>query len=47
MIWENLIQCKNNIIDIPLDINCVEYFEDGMTRFNKEGWVNRTWKMRT
>ena len=43
MIWENLIQCKNNIIDI-LDINCVEYFEEGMKRFNKEGWVNRTWK---
>lgn len=43
MIWENLIQCKNNIIDI-LDLNCVEYFEDGMTRFNKTGWVNRTWK---
>ena len=43
MIWENLIQCKNNIIDI-LDLNCVEYFEEGMKRFNKEGWVNRTWK---
>ena len=42
MIWENLIQCKNNIIDI-LDLNCVEYFEKGMTRFNKVGWVNRTW----
>ena len=43
MIWENLIQCKNNILDI-LNLNCVEYFEDGMDRFNKTGWVNRTWK---
>jgi phycocyanobilin:ferredoxin oxidoreductase len=43
MIWENLIKCKDNLTNI-LDKNCVEYFEEGMTRFNKDGWVNRTWK---
>ena len=45
MIWDRLIQCKDNIIEI-LDLTCSEYNEPGMSRFNNEefGWVNRTWK---
>jgi phycocyanobilin:ferredoxin oxidoreductase len=45
MIWERLIKCKDDIVEI-LDLTCSEYKEQGMERFNNEefGWVNRTWK---
>jgi len=45
MIWERLIKCKDDIVEI-LDLTCSEYKEPGMERFNNEefGWVNRTWK---
>ena len=45
MIWERLIKCKDEIVE-TLNINCKEYQEEGMERFNNEeyGWVNRTWK---
>ena len=45
MIWERLIKCKDEIIEL-LDLTCSEYKEEGMERFNNEefGWVNRTWK---
>ena len=45
MIWERLIKCKDDIVEI-LDLTCSEYKESGMERFNNEefGWVNRTWK---
>ena len=45
MIWERLIKCKDDIVEI-LDLTCAEYKEPGMERFNNEefGWVNRTWK---
>ena len=45
MIWERLIKCKDDIVEL-LDLTCSEYKEEGMERFNNEefGWVNRTWK---
>jgi phycocyanobilin:ferredoxin oxidoreductase len=45
MIWEKLIKCKDEIV-ATLNVNCEEYIEEGMTRFNNAdyGWVNRTWK---
>ena len=42
MIWERLIKCKDEIIEV-LDKHLVEYNEPGMERFNKPGWTNRTW----
>ena len=45
MIWERLIKCKDEIV-ATLNVNCEEYIEEGMLRFNNAdyGWVNRTWK---
>ena len=45
MIWERLIKCKDEIV-ATLNVNCEEYIEEGMNRFNNPdyGWVNRTWK---
>jgi hypothetical protein len=43
MIWDRLIKCKDEILSV-LDKHCEEYSEDGMERFNKESWTNRTWK---
>jgi len=45
MIWERLIKCKDEIVEI-LNLTCSEYNEPGMERFNNpsHGWVNRTWK---
>ena len=43
MIWDRLIECKDEILSI-LDSHCEEYNEDGMSKFNKETWTNRTWK---
>ena len=45
MIWQRLIKCKDEIV-ATLNVNCEEYIEEGMTRFNNAdyGWVNRTWK---
>ena len=45
MIWERLIKCKDEIV-ATLNVNCEEYIEEGMIRFNNAdyGWVNRTWK---
>ena len=42
MIWERLIKCKDEIIEV-LDKHLVEYNEPGMERFNRPGWTNRTW----
>jgi len=42
MIWEKLIKCKDEIIEV-LDKHLVEYNEPGMERFNRPGWTNRTW----
>lgn len=45
MIWERLIKCKDEIVEV-LNQQCKEYEEPGMWRFNNSalGWVNRTWK---
>ena len=45
MIWDRLIKCKDEIV-ATLNVNCEEYIEEGMNRFNNPnyGWVNRTWK---
>ena len=42
MIWERLIKCKDEIIEV-LDKHLIEYKEPGMERFNRPGWTNRTW----
>jgi len=43
MIWENVIQCKDNIIKM-LNNTCTEYQEEGITHFEKDGWISRTWR---
>jgi len=45
MIWERLIRLKNDMVTM-LNVQCTEYNEPGMERFNNDefGWVNRTWK---
>jgi len=45
MIWERLIRLKNDMVTM-LNVQCTEYNEPGMERFNNEefGWVNRTWR---
>lgn len=42
MIWDKLIQCQNDIIDIFNETG-QEIQEDGMERFNQDTWVNRVW----
>lgn len=43
MIWEKLIQCQNDIIDI-FNEHGFEVDEIGMDRFNQGNWVNRVWQ---
>lgn len=43
IIWNHLIQCQNDIISI-FDEYAEEYQEEGLTHFNSETWVNRTWR---
>ena len=45
MIWDRLIRLKNDMVTM-LNVQCTEYNEPGMERFNNEefGWVNRTWR---
>lgn len=42
MIWDKLIQCQNDIIDIFNETG-QEIQEEGMERFNQDTWVNRVW----
>ena len=42
MIWDKLIQCQNDIIDV-FNNTGQEIFEEGMDRFNQDTWVNRVW----
>ena len=42
MIWENLIQCKDEIIEI-FNENATEFLEPGLDHFNNDTWVNRVW----
>jgi hypothetical protein len=45
MIWERLIRLKDDMVTM-LNVQCTEYDEPGMERFNNPdyGWVNRTWR---
>jgi hypothetical protein len=45
MIWERLIRLKDDMVTM-LNVQCEEYNEPGMKRFNNPdyGWVNRTWR---
>jgi len=43
VIWDRLIECKDEIINI-FDANAVEYQEPGLDHFNNDTWINRTWQ---
>ena len=45
MIWEKLIECKDEIINI-FDDKATEYNEPGLDHFNTDdgGWINRVWR---
>ena len=45
VIWDKLIECQNNIIDI-FDTKAVEFNEPGLSAFNQpdNGWINRVWQ---
>jgi hypothetical protein len=47
VIWNKLISCKDEIIDI-FDEHCGEVEEPGMGQFNQpdNGWINRVWANR-
>ena len=44
MIWEKLIECKDEIINI-FDDKATEFNEPGLDHFNTDdgGWINRVW----
>jgi len=44
LIWNKLIQCQNDIIEI-FESQATEIQEDGLSYFNRpdSGWVNRVW----
>ena len=42
VLWNHLIQCQNDIIDIFND-RAVEFDEPGLAHFNSDTWVNRVW----
>jgi len=44
IIWNHLIQCQNEIIDI-FNENAQEFLEPGLDQFNRpdSGWINRVW----
>lgn len=43
MIWDSLIEIQKEI-EALFDQNMERYQEDHLDRFNKDGWVNLTWK---
>jgi hypothetical protein len=43
IIWDRLIECKDEIINI-FDENAKEYDEPGLAHFNNDTWVNRVWR---
>ena len=45
MIWEKLIECKNEIIK-TFDERAEEFEEPGLDHFNTDdgGWINRVWR---
>ena len=42
VIWDRLIECKDEIINI-FDASATEYQEPGLDHFNNDLWVNRVW----
>jgi phycocyanobilin:ferredoxin oxidoreductase len=42
-IWNSLIDVCDFYIE-TLEKSGIEYTEEGMQKFNKDGWINRTWK---
>ena len=42
ILWNHLIQCQNDIIDIFND-RAAEFDEPGLAHFNSDTWVNRVW----
>lgn len=42
VIWNLLIDCQNQIIDI-FNQYATEYQEEGLSHFNSNTWINRTW----
>jgi phycocyanobilin:ferredoxin oxidoreductase len=42
IIWEKLIECKDEIIQI-FNENAVEFNEPGLAHFNNDAWINRVW----
>jgi hypothetical protein len=42
IIWDRLIECKDEIINI-FDASATEYQEPGLAHFNNDLWVNRVW----
>jgi hypothetical protein len=43
VIWDRLIECKDEIINI-FDASATEYEEPGLAHFNNDLWVNRVWR---
>lgn len=43
IIWDRLIECKDEIIDI-FETNATEFDEPGLAHFNNELWINRVWQ---
>jgi hypothetical protein len=43
IIWDRLIECKDEIINI-FDASATEYQEPGLAHFNNDLWVNRVWR---
>ena len=43
ILWNHLIQCQNDIIDIFND-RAAEFDEPGLAHFNSDTWVNRVWR---
>ena len=48
LLWEKLIECQNDIIQI-FDDNAVEFEEPGLAHFNRQVpglpvWINRVWR---
>ena len=42
IIWDRLIECKNEIINI-FEENATEFDEPGLAHFNNDLWINRVW----
>ena len=43
VIWDRLIECKDEIINI-FEENATEFDEPGLAHFNNNLWINRVWR---